>query len=89
MLTAPLLFILRGVSIFGLYWKVIVYHQQQFLSHNTHMYAHTFLFFVSFSYSGVFVLLSSTFPPPPHPLSIYAVSTCTSLLLSHLTPFEV
>lgn len=40
---------------------------------------------------GLSVFLSSTFPPPysnPSALGL-CVSTCTSSLLSHLTPFEV
>lgn len=40
---------------------------------------------------GLSVFLSSTFPPPyPNPSALgLCVSTCTSSLLSHLTPFEV
>lgn len=52
------------------------------------MHAHTLFL----SPSLILVSLSCFqvhFHPTPHPPSIYAVSTCTSLPLSHLTPFEV
>ena len=52
----------------------------------THTHTHTF----NFSFLSPSLFLSSRFPPatPPRPRCL-CVSTCTSSLVSHLTPFEV